>query len=703
MSTTTHALAILTLLAVASCSERSPSLVTDDVPASDDINAPVTDCRLPRVICARRCVDPSSDPAHCGGCGVACAQGQVCAGGRCDNACPEGQFRCDDRCVPLAIDRANCGACGNACPAGRVCSQGRCELSCGPMYAACEAPVVDAGARDGGLASPAGPYCTDTRTDELNCGACGTRCPPGNLCAGGACALSCVSGQTRCGDVCADLQSSGAHCGACGAACAGAQRCVRGACEGSSCAAGQTLCGAVCASLRSSPEHCGACGNACGAQRYCEAGACVPNCRRGYTACGDVCADTQTDARHCGRCGAACPAGQSCLAGACALQCPFDRAPCGGACVDPSTDTRNCGGCGLVCPAGALCAGGACALGCGPSQTLCAGRCVNPSVDPAHCGACGLACAAEHACVGGRCAPLAGADASACPAPAARCGAACVDLSADNMHCGGCGRACGPARLCRDGMCVAPCAAGFVRCDGVCVNGLTSATNCGACGRACAAGESCVVGRCLAGPAPTRFAANLTPAGVDFVDACAAPGATRLLATSDEGEETLSIPFAFRYFTVDVAPGSPVVASVNGWLGLTGAPFGGRSLIVPSTAAPGLVVAAHAGDQQALGPLCVATLGAAPSRRWVVEWSENAERNTAGVVPGSSLTYEAIFSEASNTIDLVYEAVLGPLTNRYHGLEGPTGLSTGSTPGCTATSYVCTATAGQRVRFTPAP
>jgi hypothetical protein len=31
MSTTHHALAILTLLAVASCSERGPSLVTDDV------------------------------------------------------------------------------------------------------------------------------------------------------------------------------------------------------------------------------------------------------------------------------------------------------------------------------------------------------------------------------------------------------------------------------------------------------------------------------------------------------------------------------------------------------------------------------------------------------------------------------------------------------------------------------------------------
>ena len=703
--------ALFAALLAASCTDGIRRTNDVDATVAEDTPGNATECTLPEVLCSRRCVNPASDRGHCGGCGIACAAGQVCAGGRCDTACPVGQARCGDRCAVLATDRLHCGACGNACPTGRVCSMGRCALACAPMYLACDAPVLDAGVGDGGdagdagLTSPTEPYCTDPRTDEFNCGACGSRCPPGNLCVDGACALSCVRGQTMCGATCADLQTSQQHCGACGTVCAGAQRCMAGRCEGSPCPAGQMLCGAACANLRSNAEHCGMCGRRCGDQSTCEAGACVPNCRRGYTPCGEVCADTAADIRHCGMCGRACPAGQSCVSGTCALVCPFDRVPCDGACVDPTTDPRHCGGCGVVCGAGAICNGGACGQACAPEQTRCpGGTCANLRVDSRNCGACGLACAPEHACVAGMCVPVAGADAAACPAPSVLCGAACVHTTRDNLHCGGCGRACDASRLCMGGMCVAPCPLGQLRCGGVCLNGLSDPSNCGACGRACPSGQSCVAGRCAMGLLPTRFTATPSAADVTFVDACAAPGAQRYLAMSNDGEQTLRTPFAFRYWTVDLAEQAPVTLSANGWLGLDGMPFGGASISTPSTSAPALVVAVHAGDLETTAPVCVALVGTAPRRQWVIEWSGVSERLSTGPVAGTNLVFEAIFTEDTGTIDFVYQTVTGTVSSRYHGLEGPTGLTSGSASGCAAstTSHFCSVTTGYRVRFTPA-
>ena len=113
----------------------------------------------------------------------------------------------------------------------------------------------------------------------------------------------------------------------------------------------------------------------------------------------------------------------------------------------------------------------------------------------------------------------------------------------------------------------------------------------------------------------------------------------------------------------------------------------------------------HAGDLETTAPVCVALLGAAPSRRWVVEWSGAVERLSTGPVAGTGLVFEAVFNEEGNTIDYYFQSVTGTASSRYHGLEGPTGLSTGSVSGCPSatTSHLCTVMTAHRVRFSPAP
>jgi hypothetical protein len=67
-----------------------------------------------------------------------------------------------------------------------------------------------------------GTTCTNTNTDNNNCGACGTVCAAPETCNGGSC--SCASGTSLCGGACVALNTN-TNCGACGTACTGATSC----------------------------------------------------------------------------------------------------------------------------------------------------------------------------------------------------------------------------------------------------------------------------------------------------------------------------------------------------------------------------------------------------------------------------------------------------------------------------------------------
>lgn len=128
----------------------------------------------------------------------------------CVATCSSGTTCCGGTCRDTKTDALNCGACGKACSAGSVCTNGACGCPSGLTF--CSA--VNA--------------CVDTQKDNNNCGACGVKCGNGSVCTSGSC--SCPSGLTRCGTLCVDTKVDNKNCGACGTTCGAGQVCSASKC-----------------------------------------------------------------------------------------------------------------------------------------------------------------------------------------------------------------------------------------------------------------------------------------------------------------------------------------------------------------------------------------------------------------------------------------------------------------------------------------
>lgn len=164
-------------------------------------------CTAPLQDCLGACTNLTTDPDHCGGCGVACTSGQQCGALGCE--CQAGLTSCGGACTDTTSDPLNCGGCGTAC-AGQVCSLGVCSDTCAAGLENCGGACVDL------LASP------------LSCGACGNACDAGQSCSGGTC--GCPTGQELCDGACVNVDSDLLNCGACGNACSGGATCAAGVC-----------------------------------------------------------------------------------------------------------------------------------------------------------------------------------------------------------------------------------------------------------------------------------------------------------------------------------------------------------------------------------------------------------------------------------------------------------------------------------------
>ncbi|MBI4705933.1 MAG: hypothetical protein HY744_32980, partial [Deltaproteobacteria bacterium] len=158
--------------------------------------------------------------------------------------------------------------------------------------------------------------CVDTDADPANCGGCGNACPQGQVCSAEKCAMVCVGGTTKCGNVCVDAKSDPANCGSCGNACPQGQACAAGQC-GLVCAGGTTKCGSACVDVKVDPANCGSCGNACPQGQVCSSGSCTLVCGGGTTKCGNACVNTSWDPNNCGSCGNACGVNKLCNQGKC--------------------------------------------------------------------------------------------------------------------------------------------------------------------------------------------------------------------------------------------------------------------------------------------------------------------------------------------------------------------------------------------------
>jgi hypothetical protein len=247
--------------------------------------------------CDFYCVDPGSDPHHCGACGAACAPGERCEQGECRSD-PPGEP--EDRAVAQPATRPDPGQ----APGGMV-----------PLGVE-DSPVEKCGSPDGVDLTDCGGVCVNTQTDRSHCGACYSSCPSGTFCRAGVCTSACPAGLTNCGGECVNLKIIWNHCGACDNACDSTEVCSGGACL-RTCHPGLTDCGGSCVNLRSDRDHCGACGNECAPDEACDGGVCSSSCGDGLANCGGTCVDLLTDTDHCGECDSACAQDAICINGGC--------------------------------------------------------------------------------------------------------------------------------------------------------------------------------------------------------------------------------------------------------------------------------------------------------------------------------------------------------------------------------------------------
>lgn len=223
-------------------------------------------------------------------------------------------------------------------------------------------------------------------------------------------------------------------------------------------------------------------------------------------------------------------------------------------------------------------------------------------------------------------------------------------------------------------------------CGGLCRDLQRDAANCGSCGNACGAGALCVAGVCRGF---SRYAAGPAPSDVSWVDVCATQ---RVLTSTDDSAQLVTIPFTFPWWGALIAEGSMVNVSSNGFMSLAPTLSSSLSGSIPSTLSPNSTIAPQWGDLvTGTSGICLGTVGAAPSRRWVVQWSGVRNYPSSG-----SLNFEVILHEGTGIIDFVYGTMSGAQT-RTVGIENPSGTT--AVGGCGGTS--CLITNNTRLRFTP--
>ncbi len=241
------------------------------------------------------------------------------------------------------------------------------------------------------------------------------------------------------------------------------------------------------------------------------------------------------------------------------------------------------------------------------------------------------------------------------------------------------------------------CPTGQTMCASGCADLTADATNCGTCGRACTTGQACVAGVCSTPTLLPNYTRTTPPSTVTFTDVCSMAGADHVLTSIDDSQVSATTPFAFPFWGTVLPMGRTVNIASNGFISLDGMAIS-YTATLQSTAAPNGVISAWGTDiiTSATG-VCYATLGTAPTRRWVVEWS--AARPYGSSATGT-ITTELVVNEGG-PIDILTSSNTSSVTTALVGVENMDG--TRGVSGCTATTGICANPTGNRVRFAPSP
>lgn len=287
----------------------------------------------------------------------------------CDPTCPSGFTCCgpadEPICRDLSSDPDHCGACGLACPSVRPrCSAGACVAAPGGPDAGMAGTDAQIARPDSGVAEG---NCRPSCSSNERC--CDTTCVARMVPSGtdgrthpsfmncGGCDMACDSMRAT---ACSPSPSTGMPGCMCG---------LEGQCAfDETCAEGPT--GFFCVNVRTDPMHCGEIGHACGQGETCNGGVCQCGgsdpCGEGQSCCGGACIPTDADDSNCGGCGVTCGADETCRSGMCicgegegARACvgfsdtSLGELCCEGQCVPQ--DNANCAGCGMTCGDGLSC------------------------------------------------------------------------------------------------------------------------------------------------------------------------------------------------------------------------------------------------------------------------------------------------------------------------------------------------------------
>lgn len=164
----------------------------------------------PRYGCGASTCDPCTSIRSISVCARAGAA-SVCAIGKCDR----GWDSCDSNprngCeTNLLENRLHCGACGAACKDAEVCSAGRCKATCDIGLSVC-------------ALTQGGSACIDSSTSVDHCGVCNNACPApksgASTCTTGKCGVTCAVGARVCASKNACEAESETSCGPSCSAC----------------------------------------------------------------------------------------------------------------------------------------------------------------------------------------------------------------------------------------------------------------------------------------------------------------------------------------------------------------------------------------------------------------------------------------------------------------------------------------------------